>query len=100
MRLFVGNLPYGVGNDDLQQAFSEAGTVVSARVIVDRDSGQSRGFGFVEMASAAEGQKAIQVWNGRELSGRALTVNEAKPQPEGARGGGGGGWRGGGRDSR
>ncbi|MFM8412791.1 MAG: RNA recognition motif domain-containing protein [Alphaproteobacteria bacterium] len=101
MRLFVGNLPYNVGNDELQQAFEEVGQVVSARVITDRESGQSRGFGFVEMASAADGQKAIQEWNGRELAGRALTVNEAKPQPEGSRGGGGGGWRGGGgRDRR
>ncbi len=89
MRLFVGNLPYSVGNDDLQRAFSEAGTVVSARVITDRESGQSRGFGFVEMSSAAEGQRAIQTLNGQELNGRALTVNEAKPQPESGRSGGG-----------
>ena len=98
MRLFVGNLPYNVGSEDLEKAFSEAGTVTSARVITDRETGQSRGFGFVEMGSAAEGQKAIQMWNGQELNGRALTVNEARPKPEGGFGGGGGfgGNRGGG----
>ena len=89
MRLFVGNLPYNVTSDDLQRAFGEAGTVTSARVISDRETGQSRGFGFVEMASAADGQKAITMWNGQELNGRALTVNEARPMAEG-RGGGGG----------
>jgi RNA recognition motif-containing protein len=94
VRLFVGNLPYNVTNEDLQQAFSEAGTVSSARVITDRETGQSRGFGFVEMGSAAEGQKAINLWNGRELSGRALTVNEARPMAEGRGAGGGGGGRG------
>ena len=89
MRLFVGNLPYNVTSDDLQRAFGEAGTVTSARVISDRETGQSRGLGFVEMASAADGQKAITMWNGQELNGRALTVNEARPMAEG-RGGGGG----------
>ena len=100
MRLFVGNLPYNVGSEDLEKAFSEAGTVTSSRVITDRETGQSRGFGFVEMASAAEGQKAIQMWNGQDLNGRALTVNEARPPAEGARGGGGGGAGGGGRPRR
>lgn len=83
MRLFIGNLPYNVTSEDLQQAFGEAGTVTSARVITDRETGQSRGFGFVEMGSAAEGQKAITMWNGQELNGRALTVNEARPMAEG-----------------
>ncbi|MBM4246143.1 MAG: RNA-binding protein [Deltaproteobacteria bacterium] len=87
MRLFIGNLPYNVTSDDLERVFGEVGTVTSARVITDRETGQSRGFGFVEMGSAAEGQKAITVWNGQELNGRALTVNEARPVPEG-RGGG------------
>ena len=89
MRLFVGNLPYNVTSEDLQSAFAEAGAVTSARVITDRETGQSRGFGFVEMGSAADGQKAITMWNGQELNGRALTVNEARPMAEG-RGGGGG----------
>lgn len=93
MRLFVGNLPYNVSSEDLEKAFSQAGTVTSARVITDRETGQSRGFGFVEMGSAADGQKAITMWNGQELNGRALTVNEARPMGEG---GGGGGGRGGG----
>jgi RNA recognition motif-containing protein len=96
VRLFIGNLPYNVTSEDLERTFSEAGAVTSARVITDRETGQSRGFGFVEMGSAAEGQKAITMWNGQELNGRALTVNEAKPMAEG-RGGGGGGGRGGGR---
>lgn len=91
MRLFVGNLPYNVTSEDLQQAFSEAGTVSTARVITDRETGQSRGFGFVEMGSAADGQKAITLWNGRDLNGRALTVNEARPMAEGRGAGGGGG---------
>ena len=91
MRLFVGNLPYNVSSEDLERAFGEAGTVTSARVITDRETGQSRGFGFVEMGSAADGQKAISMWNGQELNGRALTVNEARPPAEGGGGGGGGG---------
>ncbi len=94
MRLFVGNLPYNVTSEDLQTAFSEAGTVTTARVITDRESGQSRGFGFVEMGSAADGQKAIAMWNGQELNGRALTVNEARPMAEARGGGAAGGGRG------
>ena len=97
MRLFIGNLPYDVTSEDLERTFAEAGEVTSARVITDRETGQSRGFGFVEMGSAADGQKAITMWNGQDLNGRALTVNEARPMAEGAgRGGGGGGSRGGG----
>ena len=95
MKLFVGNLAYSVTSEDLSRAFSEAGTVTSARVITDRESGQSRGFGFVEMGSAADGQRAISTWNGRDLNGRALTVNEARPQGEGREGGRGGGGGGG-----
>jgi RNA recognition motif-containing protein len=95
-------LAYSVTSEDLEKAFGEAGTVTSARVITDRETGQSRGFGFVEMGSAADGQKAISMWNGQELNGRALTVNEARPQGEGGGGrppggGRGGGGRGGGR---
>ena len=89
MRLFVGNLPYNVTSDDLQRAFGEAGTVTSARVISDRETGQSRGFGFVEMASAADGQKASTLRSGQEPTGRALTGNEARPMAEGRAGGGG-----------
>jgi len=101
VRLFVGNLPYNVTGEDLERAFSEAGTVTSARVITDRETGQSRGFGFVEMGSAADGQKAIGMWNGQELNGRALTVNEARPMGEGGGGGRGpGGPRGGGGGRR
>src|SRR5258708_21097148 len=100
VRLFIGNLPYNVTSEDLEKTFSQAGTVTSARVITDRETGQSRGFGFVEMGSAADGQKAISMWNGQDLNGRALTVNEARPLAEGrgaGGGGGGGGSRGGSR---
>jgi RNA recognition motif-containing protein len=98
VRLFIGNLPYNVTSEDLEKTFSQAGTVTSARVITDRETGQSRGFGFVEMGSAADGQKAISMWNGQDLNGRALTVNEARPLAEGrGAGGGGGGSRGGSR---
>jgi RNA recognition motif-containing protein len=97
VRLFIGNLPYNVTSEDLEKTFSQAGAVTSARVITDRETGQSRGFGFVEMGSAADGQKAISMWNGQDLNGRALTVNEARPMAEGrGAGGGGGGSRGGG----
>src|SRR5262245_46238511 len=68
VRLFIGNLPYNVTSEDLERTFSEAGTVTSARVITDRETGQSRGFGFVEMGSAADGQKAISMWNGQDLN--------------------------------
>jgi len=95
VRLFIGNLPYNVASEDLERTFSQAGTVTSARVITDRETGQSRGFGFVEMGSAADGQKAISMFNGQDLNGRALTVNEARPMAEGRGAGGGGGSRGG-----
>jgi RNA recognition motif-containing protein len=98
-KLYVGNLPYSVSDSDLQQLFGQHGNVVSAQVIMDRDTGRSKGFGFVEMASDAEAQAAIDALNGQQHDGRALTVNEARPKPEGGGGrggyGGGGGGRGG-----
>ncbi len=94
-KLYVGGLPYSVTDDKLQEIFAPHGTVESARVITDRMTGRSRGFGFVEMSSQAEAEEAIQKMNGTDLEGRSLTVNEAKPQQErsggGGRGGGGGG---------
>jgi RNA recognition motif-containing protein len=95
-KLYVGNLPYSVGDSELRQMFEAHGSVLSAQVIMDRDTGRSKGFGFVEMAADQEAQAAIAAMNGKELDGRALTVNEARPKPEGGRGGyGGGGGRGG-----
>lgn len=80
--LFVGNLPYAMDNDKLAQLFAAAGTVVSAKVISDKYSGRSRGFGFVEMASEEESKKAIEMFNGKDVEGRALVVNEARPREE------------------
>ncbi|MFZ5844974.1 MAG: RNA recognition motif domain-containing protein [Patescibacteria group bacterium] len=77
--LFVGNLPYGIDSDKLGQLFAQAGSVVSAKVISDKYSGRSRGFGFVEMASDEEAKKAIEMFNGKEVDGRSLVVNEARP---------------------
>src|SRR5438105_5754835 len=95
-KLYVGNLAYGLGDSDLQRIFEPHGTVQSAQVIMDRDTGRSKGFGFVEMGSDAEAQAAIQALNGAEYEGRTLTVNEARPKTEGGgRGGSGGGSRGG-----
>ena len=97
-KLYVGNLAFGVTSDALQELFAQAGTVISAAVIEDRETGRSRGFGFVEMATAEEAATAIQQLNGREFNGRNLTVNEAKEKTDrgGGRGGsGGGGGRGG-----
>jgi cold-inducible RNA-binding protein len=92
MKLYVGNLAFQTSSEDLQQLFSQAGTVESASVVEDRDTGRSRGFGFVEMSSKEEGEAAIQQFNGKEVGGRSLTVNEAKPREDrGGRGGGGGG---------
>jgi RNA recognition motif-containing protein len=94
-KLYVGNLSYNVDKSNLEQMFAPHGTVVSAQVITDRDSGRSKGFGFVEMGSDQEAQAAIAALNGKNLEGRNLTVNEARPQ-EGRSGGGGGGRRPGG----
>lgn len=115
-KLFVGNLSFQATNADLEDLFRQVGTVTSATILMDKMTGKSRGFGFVEMATAQEVQAAVQRFNGTELHGRALTVNEAKPQEPrtggggggrsfGGGGGGGGGRRGGGgggggRDSR
>ena len=97
-KLYVGNLAYSVRDDDLQQRFAEFGTVTSAKVMMDRDTGRSKGFGFVEMGSDAEAQAAIRGMNGKSVDGRALVVNEARPREERPSGGfgGGGGRRGGG----
>ena len=118
MKLYVGNLSFQTSSSDLQDLFSQAGTVESASVVEDRDTGRSRGFGFVEMSSREEGEAAIQQFNGKEVGGRNLNVNEAKPREDrgggrpgggggrggfgggGNRGGGGGGNRGGGGGSR
>jgi RNA recognition motif-containing protein len=97
-KLYVGNLTYGVTDSDLQQLFEAHGTVVSAQVIMDRDTGRSKGFGFVEMGSDTEAQAAIAALNGKDSGGRALTVNEAKPKEGG--GGGRGGYGGGGGGGR
>ena len=93
-KLYVGNLPYSADQDSLQETFSQCGTVDSVNVITDRDTGQSKGFGFVEMSSDSEAQKAIQELNGTNIGGREIKVNEAKPRAP--RGGGGGGYGGGG----
>jgi RNA recognition motif-containing protein len=107
MKLYVGNLSFGTTEDDLQQLFSQVGTVDSTTMVTDRDTGRSRGFAFVEMSSKSEGESAIAKFNGAELDGRSLTVNEAKPRENrgpsgggfggGRNGGGFGGGRGGGR---
>ena len=80
--LFVGSLPWSVNDEQLAQIFAEAGTVDSARVITERDTGRSKGFGFVEMATEEEAKKAIDTLNGKEIEGRAITVNEARPREE------------------
>ena len=90
-KLYVGNLVYSFSDSDLEQLFAAHGTVQSARVIVDRDTGRSKGFGFVEMSSDEEAQTAITALNGKDVEGRTLTVNEARPREEGGGGGGGGG---------
>jgi RNA recognition motif-containing protein len=105
IKLYVGNLSFQTSSNDLQELFAQAGTVESASVVEDRDTGRSRGFGFVEMSSKEEGQAAIAQFNGRDLNGRSLTVNEARPREDrrpggGGRGGFGGGNRGGGGGSR
>ena len=95
-KLYVGSLPYSTNEQELNQLFSQYGTVQSAKVITDRYTGQSRGFGFVEMSTGEEAQKAIAALNGSNMGGRTLVVNEARPQekrPYGGGGGGGGGDR-------
>ena len=100
-KLYVGNLSYDVSSSDLEQLLSDHGTVESAEVISDRDTGRSKGFGFVEMASDEEAQAAITALNDQEHGGRALTVNEARPrQPRSGGGGGRGGYGGGGGGGR
>jgi RNA recognition motif-containing protein len=98
-KLYVGNLGYGVADADLTKMFEPHGTVESAQVIMDRDTGRSKGFGFVEMKTDQEAQAAIAALNGQDSGGRSLTVNEARPRTEGGRGGSGGrgGYGGGGR---
>jgi RNA recognition motif-containing protein len=103
-KLYVGGLPYATTEDELREAFSQAGSVDSASIIMDKMSGRSKGFGFVEMTTDEEAQKAIELWNGKDFGGRTLTVNEARPMEErprnnfrsnngGGYGGGGGGAR-------
>jgi len=100
-KLYVGNLAYSIRDNDLEQAFGQFGTVTSAKVMMERDTGRSKGFGFVEMGSDAEAQAAINGMNGQPLSGRSVVVNEARPMEprpprSGGYGGGGGGYGGGG----
>ena len=95
MKLYVGNLAFTTSSQDLQELFATAGTVESASVVEDRDTGRSRGFGFVEMSSKEEGEAAIAQFNGKEVNGRALNVNEAKPRENRGGGGGRGGFGGG-----
>jgi hypothetical protein len=93
-KLYVGNLPYSYRDSDMEQAFAQFGTVTSAKVMMERDTGRSKGFGFVEMSSPAEAQAAIAGMNGQQIGGRGLVVNEARPMEP--RSGGGGGFGGGG----
>ena len=99
-KLYVGNLPYSVRDSDLEQAFSQFGAVTSAKVMMERDTGRSKGFGFVEMGNDAEAQAAVNGMNGQPLGGRSIVVNEARPMearpPRSGGGGGGGGYGGGG----
>jgi hypothetical protein len=95
-KLYVGNLPYSFRDSDMEQAFSQFGTVTSAKVMMERDTGRSKGFGFVEMGSPAEAQAAIAGMNGQQHGGRALVVNEARPMEPRSGGSGGGGFGGGG----
>jgi cold-inducible RNA-binding protein len=100
IRLFVGNLNFKTTSEDLQELFGQVGEVQSASVVTDRETGRSRGFGFVEMASQEDGQRAIEQFNGKEYGGRNLTVNEARPREDRGFGGGGGGGYGGGGNRR
>jgi cold-inducible RNA-binding protein len=100
MNIYVGNLSYGMDDGSLQTAFSEFGQVASAQVVKDKETGRSRGFGFVEMPVQAEAEAAIKALNGKELDGRAISVNEARPKADRGGRGGGGGDRGGGGGGR
>lgn len=95
LNIYVGNLPYNTTDADLQQLFGQFGAIQKTSIIMDRETGRSRGFGFVEMADEAQGQAAVEALNGKEFGGRYLTVNEARPRTENNRGGGGGGGGGG-----
>ena len=95
-RIYVGGLPYSATESQLEQLFAASGTVTSVSVVTDRDTGQAKGFGFVEMSTDDEAAAAISALNGTEMGGRTLTVNEAKPREDRPRGGGGGGYGGGG----
>lgn len=99
-KLYIGGLSYNTTQDGLQEAFAQCGTVTSATIITDKMSGRSKGFGFVEMSSDEEANAAIEMWNGKELDGRTLTVNEARPLEDRPRTSGGGFNRGGGFGSR
>ena len=100
MKLYVGNLSFTTSTQDLEEMFGKVGTVESTNIIEDRETGRSRGFGFVEMSSNEEGAKAIEQLNAKEINGREIIVNEAKPRENRASNGGGGGNRGGGGGSR
>ena len=93
MNLYVGNMAFSTTEDTLRQLFSQFGTVTKASLVMDRETGRPRGFGFITMSSAEEAQKAIEAMNGKDMDGRALTVNVAKPREERTGGGGGGGGR-------
>ena len=97
MNIYVGNLSYQTTEDELRDLFAEFGDVVSAKLIVDKFTGQSKGFGFVEMSNNSEAQKAMDELNGRDVNGRSITVNQARPRQERSRGGGGRGYGGGNR---
>ena len=99
-KLYVGGLPYSTTEQQLSELFAPQGSVTSAKVITDKFTGQSRGFGFVEMATGEEAQKAIAALNGTQMGGRTITVNEARPQEKRTGGGGGGGYGGGGGGDR
>ena len=99
-KLYVGNLPFSISEDSLRELFADSGTVESVNIITDRDTGRSKGFGFVEMSTDEEAQSAIEKLNGEEMEGRSLKVNKAKPKESGGRGGGGRGFGGGGGGGR
>ena len=100
-KLYVGGLPYSTTQDELRDAFGKAGSVASASIIMDKMTGRSRGFGFIEMENDADAQKAIEMWNGQDFGGRKLTVNEAKPmEPRAPRSNDGGGYGAGGGSRR